>query len=279
MPRPPTLRIWIGMRSKSTGEAGLARCITTSTGAVDLDALLTSCSTKVKPGRCDERARRCAASPVTRLSTATTSSPRSSSASQRCEPRNPAPPVTTTRRHQLAADAAVLEAAPRERGPVEQVAGVDDLAGGHQVRHLVDVEPAELVPLGEHDEHLGALDRGVRVVDHLDALESGPARRPGRTPGSIAPRWRRRLEHRQRRRLAQVVGAGLEREAPRGDALALDRAAGQLDDLLGHPVELLVVHGDDALEEVEVVARRPRRCGPSPACPSGSSGRPSPGRA
>src|SRR3546814_3859686 len=35
--------------------------------------------------------------PVTRLSMATTSSPRSSSAWQRCEPRKPAPPVTTTR--------------------------------------------------------------------------------------------------------------------------------------------------------------------------------------
>ena len=35
--------------------------------------------------------------PVTRLSTATTSYPSASSRSHRCDPRNPAPPVTNAR--------------------------------------------------------------------------------------------------------------------------------------------------------------------------------------
>src|SRR5258707_15186011 len=37
--------------------------------------------------------------PVTRLSRARTSQPSASSRSQRCDPRNPAPPVTTARMH------------------------------------------------------------------------------------------------------------------------------------------------------------------------------------
>ena len=41
-------------------------------------------------------------------------------------------------------------------------------------RHLGRVEPAVVVPLGEHDEHVGALDGGVRVVTRLDV---------GRQPG------------------------------------------------------------------------------------------------
>ena len=31
VPSPPTLRIWIGIRSKSTGDAGLAKCMIAST--------------------------------------------------------------------------------------------------------------------------------------------------------------------------------------------------------------------------------------------------------
>ena len=68
--------------------------------------------------------------PVTRLSMATTSSPRSSSASQRCEPRNPAPPVTTIR--PSIRPRPMRRCVRRSRGGrsarrrVEQVAGVDD---------------------------------------------------------------------------------------------------------------------------------------------------------
>ena len=49
MPRLPTLRIWIGIRSKSAGDAGLARCITTSTRPGTHTYWLTSCSTNVNP--------------------------------------------------------------------------------------------------------------------------------------------------------------------------------------------------------------------------------------
>ena len=49
MPRPPTLRIWIGIRSKSIGDAGLAKCMIASTSPGTHTYWLTSCSTNVKP--------------------------------------------------------------------------------------------------------------------------------------------------------------------------------------------------------------------------------------
>src|SRR5215217_4324176 len=93
--------------------------------------------------------------PVARLSMATTSSPRSSRESQRWEPRNPAPPVTTTRRpllpatRLLATEADVAEAATADRGRLEQVPGVDDDRRAHEAGHGGELEPAELVPLGQ----------------------------------------------------------------------------------------------------------------------------------
>src|SRR3954452_15172999 len=113
--------------------------------------------------------------PVTRLSMQTTSSPRSSNDSQMWDPRNPAPPVTTTLtlRCSRSADALVLEAGLAEPVAVEQVAGVDDARRAHRAGHLVEVEPAELVPLGEDDQHLGALARGVRVGGDGDAGRVG----------------------------------------------------------------------------------------------------------
>ena len=41
----------MGIRSKSTGDAGLARCMTASTAPGTHTYMLTSCSTNVKPRR------------------------------------------------------------------------------------------------------------------------------------------------------------------------------------------------------------------------------------
>src|SRR4051812_40024762 len=109
--------------------------------------LVTSCSTNTKPfspNRCEMFSML----PVRRLSMATTSSPRASNASQRCDPRNPAPPVTTTRATSAPADAVVGEAAAANSSGVEQIASVDHPALGHQPADLVEVEPPKFVPLG-----------------------------------------------------------------------------------------------------------------------------------
>src|SRR5690606_31297874 len=100
----------------------------------------TSWRTNVKRSR-PKRCSMLSADPVIRLSTATTSSPASSSAWHRCEPRNPAPPVTTTRRPATsgATDALVHEPGAHPGGAVEQVAPVHELAGGHEAGDLLDV--------------------------------------------------------------------------------------------------------------------------------------------
>ena len=61
-------------------------------------------------------------------------------------------------------------AKPRRRSAagIEQVAGVDDRGRRHRRAHAVEVEPAELVPLGEHREHVRAVARLERVADDLD---------------------------------------------------------------------------------------------------------------
>ena len=65
-------------------------------------------------------------------------------------------------------DALVREAPPASGRAVEQVAGVDDARLGHEPDHLVEVEPLELVPLGEHGEHRRTLAGGVGVGHHLE---------------------------------------------------------------------------------------------------------------
>src|SRR5262245_7371081 len=172
----------MGMRSKSAGDAGLAKCITTSTSPGTHTNWLTSCSTKVKPGW-PNRCSMLSTEPVSRLSMAITESPRASSASHRCEPRKPAPPVTTTRAispsfpvepsRPSTADADVAEAPPLQRRLVEQVARVDHPGRSHEPGHLVVVEPAELVPLGQDHQHVGAVAHRVRVAHRHDAPRRG----------------------------------------------------------------------------------------------------------
>ena len=123
---------------------------------------------------------------------------------------------------------------------------------------------AELGPLGEHDEHVGALGRGVGVADELDAVERGAwrrsasTRRSGRTPARWRPAGEQRLHDRERRRVAQVVGAGLEREAPARPTVHAVRpspaGAGRGAHLGDHPPALLLVDVDDAPQQREVVA-------------------------
>src|ERR1700754_1771955 len=102
------------------------------------------------------------AEPVIMLSTAMTSSPRASRCSQMWDPRKPAPPVTRALigrpgAASRAPHALVLEAAPAHRRRVEEVPSVPQrrAAAGrgirtdHQLADLVEVEPAEVVPLRE----------------------------------------------------------------------------------------------------------------------------------
>src|SRR5690242_16993425 len=99
------------------------------------------------------------AEPVMKLSRASTRKPRSSSASQRCEPMKPAPPDTTAR-GLFAANAAVDETQAAHHSRVVDVSSVHDDRSPHQLLHARHVELAELVPFRHQD-------KGVRTAGDL----------------------------------------------------------------------------------------------------------------
>lgn len=61
--------------------------------------------------------------------------------------------------------------------------------------------------------------------------------------------------HLEGRGVPKVVGTSLEGEPPDRHGDAAQRTADHALDLVGHPFKLLLVDGDDALEQIEVVAR------------------------
>src|ERR687897_3039489 len=125
---------------------------------------------------------------------ATTSSPRSSSASHMCEPRNPPPPVTTTRaigtlrlRSSGSADGLVDESSPFERVSVEQIPCVYHSRHGEHLFNLGEVKPAKLIPLREDEQYVRPVAGAVGVVGDLDAVKD-------RSSAAIERRSYRRIE-------------------------------------------------------------------------------------
>ena len=216
--------------------------------------------------------------PVTRLSTAITRSPRSSSARHRCEPRNPAPPVTTTRATRYLPMPWYSNPARRHSLRSSRLRASTTARPGHPDGDLAGIEPAVVVPLGEHDEHVGALGRLVRIA--ADRHGCRARRASGRsTVGS----WARTAAPRASRRSMMATDGDSRRSSVRALNVSPqtaivrpgDVAAGGVDDLLRHPVELLVVDGDHALEQVEGVPgvggdlqQRPRVLGEAAAAPA-----------
>src|SRR5207302_562411 len=132
-----------------------------------------------------------------------------------------------------ATDAVVGEAAAAHGSRIEEVAGVDQTAGDHQPADLLEVQPPELVPFGEHDEHARPLAGRVGVGRHLDAVDGAADRRV------VGPQARASLlqavQHLDGWRAPQVVGAGLEREAPRRHHDVVEAAPGHALDLAYDP--------------------------------------------
>src|SRR5689334_15428293 len=117
-----------------------------------------------------------AVSPVTRLSMQITRCPSATSRSQRCDPRNPAPPVTTLTRSRSGmrrppADAEVREAHLAEDARIIDVAAVEDDVPAHERLHLREVGSPELVPLGHDDEGVGSPE-GVVILAAVGDLRA-----------------------------------------------------------------------------------------------------------
>src|SRR2546428_4353327 len=114
--------------------------------------------------------------PVTRLSMQTTSAPWARRNSERWEPMNPAPPVTSTRtaaasgrQDRLAPDGVVLEAETSHALRLVEVAAVEDQGPSQQSAQPLQVEEPELVPLGEEHHRVRPLRRLVGRVAEGDA--------------------------------------------------------------------------------------------------------------
>src|SRR5574342_611548 len=134
---------------------------------------VTSYSTKMKRGSwmCAMLSRE----PVSRLSMQTTSQPFPKRKSQRCEPRNPAPPVTRTRTRARSArqdgfpsDRMVLDAEPAHALRLPEVAPVEDHGTLEEAAQALEVEVLELVPLRHEHDRVRALGRLVRGVAERD---------------------------------------------------------------------------------------------------------------
>src|SRR5712691_7153748 len=120
------------------------------------------------PSRCFKFA----GDPVMKLSSVNTRMPLFSSASQRCDPMNPAPPETTARGLPppalLAANAAVREAKAAHGGRDVDVAPIDHDRRAHRGLDTREVELAEFVPLRHHHDRVGARRELVRVLRVLE---------------------------------------------------------------------------------------------------------------
>src|SRR5262245_22148158 len=165
------------------------------------------------------------------LSKTTTRYPARCSAFAAWLPMYPAPPVTRTPRPS-AANGEVREALRLHLLGRIDVASVENDWRSHQRPHLAEVGLAELVPLGDDRQRVGAVERVVALVAQSDAAVEQPLRdRPGGRIVRLHARAlvQEQLDDRNRRRLAHVVGSRLERKSPERD-----RAAGQIPEMLLH---------------------------------------------
>src|SRR5260370_3196607 len=102
-----------------------------------------------------------------KLSSVNTRMPLFSSASERCDPMNPAPPETTARGLAppalLAANSAVREAQAAHRGRDEDVSSVDHDRRAPRGSDAPEVEVAEFAPLGHDHQRVRPGRELVRV--------------------------------------------------------------------------------------------------------------------
>src|ERR1700730_10194130 len=223
--------------------------------------------------------------PVNYLSTHKTSSPWARSRSHRCEPKNPAPPVTRTRlattlmaglsrqgpqrrRRAVcrAADAQIGETGGRHLLGLVDVAQIDHQRARQGALDAAEIEPAELVPLGQQHQCRGPLHRLIGVMAaapighqllrlaHSFGVESADARSGGE----------KARQDGEARGVAHVVGVGLEGQDQDGQGLAGQRAAARGDDLVGHPPLARLVHRDRRFDDRQGglgLARGAHQCG------------------
>src|SRR5437899_5026211 len=192
--------------------------------------VVTSCSMNMKR----RLANRCAMLSgvlVRKLSMQMTSSPSLRKRSHRCEPMKPAPPVMRMRGmasawpDRGAADREVGEAVLAHDLGLVQVPPVEDDRLAQELLHAREVGAAKLVPLGDDEQRIRVLERLVVhpvIGDAVGEVLARLAERLGVVHGHRGAAGEQTLDDGDRRRLAHVVGAGLEGEAPDGEPPSVD---------------------------------------------------------
>ena len=97
------------------------------------------------------------------------------------------------------------------------------------------IEVLEFVPVGHHDGRIGSLSRGIGVVLIVEVWQQAASTRHsdrivGPHDGALGLQ---QLRQRHRRRVAQIVRIGLEREAQQRQRAVFQRAE-EVNQLLDH---------------------------------------------
>ena len=164
-----------------------------------------------------------------------------------------------------AADSVIEKPGLARLGRIVNVAQVDEDLAAKQAGDAVEVEGAELVPLGNDHQHVGAVRRAIGIGrerdpwQHLLRLVTGDRIKRAYLGAALDER----VHERDRRRFAHVVGVRLEREAEHADPLAGHAAAERVGDPLDHLLLAIVVDLDrrphDPLGDPDRVGRLEER--------------------
>lgn len=130
-----------------------------------------------------------------------------------------------------------------------------------QIRHVgcrhvlgdpLQIKPTEFIPFRQDHHQIGIARRLVRVILPTDAgkkrLAFMPTLRVNNLDLGAAANQRR--NDRQARRIAHIVGVGLEGDTEDGDRLAIEAPATEVEKLVDHPTLDLVVNLDDCLSDL-----------------------------
>ena len=143
----------------------------------------------------------------------------------------------------------------RSSGGIEHVAPVDDSRVRIRAAGLGPVELAELRPLGHDDGRVRTVERVERRLRDLDAVEvDARRRRRGPTRCTSAPSASSRPASTRLGASRMSSVPGLNARPEERDLLAPKRAEPALE-LADHAPLLELVHLDDGVQELEVVAR------------------------
>src|SRR5262245_1582918 len=167
----------------------------------------------------------------------------------------------------VATNGVIAEAKASQRLRVVEVATIEDDRLAQQATHHLEVGVAELLPLGDDCQSVGPLQRSVGpiTVDEAVAVDRADVgQRLGIVDAHLDAVGKQGVDEHQRRGLADVIGTGLERQAPDRQGLLLQRLAVVLLDFLIQNAFLRLVDAVNRLHDPHRRAQLARHRNQSP---------------